>query len=175
MGSAGASCNYTVLLRTLCTAALVSQDKEEPLLDLNSLSFPSRVPVSSCEEKRKSMTSYYAFIFAHVFSETVSDITLLFTTSLFRIQSFITAHPDPWRRRAPLRSRPFCVPHQNSWFSIPAIYHQNPPKTSCCQALTLLYNFVYSNKEIEVPASNTLSESNIWRLIRHPHNNTTIN
>lgn len=78
MGSAGASCNYTVLLRTLCTAALVSQDKEEPLLDLNSLSFPSRVPVSSCEEKRKSMTSYYAFIFAHFFSKTVSDITLLF-------------------------------------------------------------------------------------------------
>lgn len=139
MGSAGASCNYTVLLRTLCTAALVSQDKEEPLLDLNSLSFPSRVPVSSCEEKRKSMTSYYAFIFAHFSSKTVSDITLLFTTSLFRIQSFITA------------------------------------QTSCCQALTLLYNFVYSNKEIEVPASNTLSESNIWRLIRHPHNNTTIN
>lgn len=111
MGSAGASCNYTVLLRTLCTAALVSQDKEEPLLDLNSLSFPSRVPVSSCEEKRKSMTSYYAFIFAHFFfSKTVSDITLLFTTSLFRIQSFITAHLDPRRRRAPLRSRPFCVP-----------------------------------------------------------------
>lgn len=50
---AAACCNYPVMLGTPCTAALVSSERWAPLLDWNSLSFPSRVPVSSYERQRK--------------------------------------------------------------------------------------------------------------------------
>lgn len=47
MSLTAACWNYTVLMGTVCSAALVSWGRQAPLVDWNSLSFPSRVPVSS--------------------------------------------------------------------------------------------------------------------------------